>query len=60
MPLVGMINIVLRKLKEKSTYVGLMALASAAGLKWDAEQWSSIAGVVIAAVGLYEVFRREK
>jgi hypothetical protein len=56
----NLLSTALGKLKEKSTWAGLAALSAAAGLKLDAEQWSSIAAVVIAAIGLWEVFRREK
>ena len=56
----NLVTTALGKLKEKSTWAGLAALAAAAGWKLDPDQWSAIAATVIAAVGLYEVFRREK
>jgi hypothetical protein len=56
----NLLSTALGKLKEKSTWAGLAALAAAAGWKLDPEQWSAIAATVVAAVGLYEVFRREK
>jgi hypothetical protein len=56
----NLVQTALGKLKEKSTWAGLAALTAAAGWKLDAEQWSSIAAVVIAAIGVWEVFRREK
>jgi hypothetical protein len=56
----NLLNTALGKLKEKSTWAGLAALAAAAGWKLDPDQWSAIAATVVAAVGLWEVFRREK
>jgi hypothetical protein len=56
----NLLSTALGKLKEKSTWAGLAALAAAAGWKLDPDQWSAIAATVIAAVGLYEVFRRDK
>ena len=56
----NLVTTALGKLKEKSTWAGLAALAAAAGWKLDPDQWSAIAATVIAAVGLYEVLRREK
>jgi hypothetical protein len=56
----NLVNTALGKLKEKSTWAGLAALAAAAGWKLDPEQWSAIAATVVAAVGLWEVFRKEK
>ena len=48
------------KLKEKSTYAGLLALLSAAGLVIDPEQFGAIATVIVALVGAFEVFRKER
>jgi hypothetical protein len=56
----NLLNTALGKLREKSTWVGFAALAAAAGLKVDETQWSSVAALVIAAIGVWEVFRREK
>jgi hypothetical protein len=56
----NLLTTALGKLKEKSTWAGLAALAAAAGWKLEPDQWSAIAATVIAAVGLWEVFRREK
>jgi hypothetical protein len=56
----ALINTALGKLKEKSTWAGIATLVAAAGWKLDPEQWSAIAATVIAAIGLFEVFRREK
>ncbi len=56
----NLLNTALGRLKEKSTWAGLAALAAAAGWKLDPEQWSAIAATVVAAVGLWEVFRKDK
>jgi hypothetical protein len=56
----NLVQTALGKLKEKSTWAGLAALTAAAGWKLDPDQWSAIAATVIAVVGLYEVFRRER
>jgi len=56
----NLVQTALSKLKERSTWAGLAALGAAAGWSLDPEQWSAIAATVIAVVGLYEVFRRDK
>ena len=56
----SLVTTALGKLKEKSTWAGIAALTAAAGWKLDPDQWSAIAAVVIAAVGVWEVFRKEK
>jgi hypothetical protein len=56
----NLLSTALGKLKEKSTWAGLAALAAAAGWKRDPDQWSAIAATVVAAVGLWEVFLKEK
>jgi hypothetical protein len=56
----NLLSTALGKLKEKSTWAGLAALAAAAGWKLDPDQWSAIAATVVAVVGLWEVFRRDK
>ena len=53
-------NYLVARLKEKSTYSGLLALLSAFGLAVDPEQFSAIAAAVMALVGVFEVFRRER
>ena len=55
----NLVQTALGKLKEKSTWAGLAALAATAGWKLNAEEWSSIAAVVIAAIGVWEVFRKD-
>jgi hypothetical protein len=59
-PRVGSMDYLVSRLKEKSTYSGLLALLSAVGLAIDPEQFSAIAAAVMALVGVFEVFRREK
>ncbi len=56
----GMVTTILSRLKERSTYAGLATLVAAVGWKVDPDQWSAIAAVVISAISLYEVFRKEK
>jgi hypothetical protein len=56
----NLLTTALGKLREKSTWAGIAALGAAAGLKLNAEEWSSVAAVVIAAIGVWEVFRKEK
>jgi hypothetical protein len=56
----NLLQTALGKLKEKSTWAGIAALTAAAGWKLDPDQWSAIAAVVIAAVGVWEVFRKDR
>jgi hypothetical protein len=51
---------IIARLKERSTYSGILALLSALGLTIDPEQAASVVAVVMALVGVFEVFRREK
>ncbi len=48
------------RLKEKSTWAGIVTLAAAVGWKMEPEAWSAIAAAVISVIGLWEVFRKEK
>lgn len=50
----------LAKLKEPSTWRGIIALAALAGWQLDPEQIGAISQLVIAGIAVYEVFRREK
>ena len=50
---------ILDRLKEPSTYIGLAAIATGIGLKLEPELVQAVAAFVIAAIGLYEVLRRE-
>jgi hypothetical protein len=54
------LNTILKKLKEKSTWAGLGTLIALAGLKLDPEQFTAISTAVIGLIGAYEVFRKEK
>jgi hypothetical protein len=56
----NLLHTALGKLREKSTWAGIATLAAAAGWKLNESEWSAIAAVVISAVGLWEVFRKEK
>jgi hypothetical protein len=54
-----LVQTALGKLREKSTWVGFAALGASVGLKLDEAQWGSVAALVIALIGVYEVFRKE-
>lgn len=56
----NLLNVVIARLKEKSTWAGIATIAAAIGWKMEPEAWSAIAAAVISAVGVYEVFRKEK
>lgn len=51
---------ILARLKEPSTYKGLLALAAAFGLSVDPAQSAAVVSAILALVGVWEVFRREK
>jgi hypothetical protein len=55
----NLVQTALGKLKSKSTWAGLATLAAAAGWKLSPEEWSSVAALVIAAIGVWEVFRKD-
>jgi hypothetical protein len=50
---------VLGKLKEKSTYAGLLAILAALGWSVDPDQFAAVSAVIVALIGVWEVFRRE-
>mgnify|MGYP006921414693 CR=1 FL=1 len=54
------LNLILGKLKEKSTWAGLTTIAALVGLKLEPEQFAAISTAVIGLIGAYEVFRKEK
>jgi hypothetical protein len=54
------IEILINRLKEKSTWAGLATVIALTGLKLDPEQLGSISTAVIGLIGIYEVFRKEK
>jgi hypothetical protein len=58
--IMNILNTILKKLKEKSTWAGLGTLIALAGLKLDPEQFTAISTAVIGLIGAYEVFRKEK
>jgi hypothetical protein len=54
------VEIIIARLKEKSTWAGLATVAALVGLKVDPSQLGAISTAVIGVIGLYEVFRKEK
>ena len=54
------VELIIARLKEKSTWAGLGTIIAALGLKIDPEQFSAISVAVIGLIGVYEVFRKEK
>ncbi len=64
LPVLGMIgsmlNTILARLKEKSTWAGIATLVALTGLKVSPEQLGAVSGTAIALIGLFEVFRPEK
>ena len=48
------------RLREPSTYRGIVALAGLAGVAISPDQWEAITGVAVAVYGLIQVLRREK
>lgn len=56
----NLLNSILGQLKQKSTWAGLATLAAVAGLHLNGDQWGAISTAVIGAIGVFEVFRKEK
>lgn len=54
------IEILINRLKEKSTWAGLATIVSLVGLKLQPDQFAAISTGVIGLIGIYEVFRKEK
>jgi uncharacterized membrane protein len=54
------VEAILKRLKEKSTWAGIGTITALVGLKLDPEQFGAISTAVIGLIGAYEVFRREK
>jgi len=54
------VEIIIARLKEKSTWAGLATVIALTGLKLDPEQLGAISTAVIGLISLYEVFRKEK
>lgn len=53
-----MINTLLGKLSENSTWRGLILIGTAVGLKLDPDQANAIIAAGLAVVGLVNVFRK--
>ena len=53
-------KILLKKLKEPSTYRGLAIIGGAVGVSLDPAAWETIGMFVASIIGLIEVFRKEK
>jgi hypothetical protein len=53
------VETILKRLKEKSTWAGIGTITALVGLKLDPQQFAAISTAVIALIGLYEVFRKE-
>ena len=53
------VELIIARLKEKSTWAGLGTIIALVGLKIDPEQLSAISAAVIALIGAFEVFRKE-
>lgn len=47
------------RLREPSTYRGIVALAALAGVSISPEQWEAITAVAVGVYGLIQVFRKE-
>lgn len=54
------VDFILKRAKEKSTWAGLTTIAALVGINIDPEQFTAIGTAVIAIIGAVEVFRREK
>lgn len=55
-----MLNIIITRLKEKSTWAGIATLVALTGLKVSPDQLGAVSSAAIALIGLFEVFRPEK
>lgn len=53
-----MLNWIISRLREPSTYAGLAGLALAVGV--SAEQWAAISTAVAGVAGVIAIFVREK
>jgi hypothetical protein len=54
------VDYILKRLKEKSTWAGITTILALVGLKLDPDQFAAISTAVIGLIGAIEVFRREK
>lgn len=55
-----MIEYILERLKEKSTYVGIFALLSAAGVTVAPDMWAGIVAAASAVAGLALILIKDK
>lgn len=51
---------ILSRIKEPSTYKGVLALLAAFGLHVDPSESAAVVSAILALIGVWEVFRREK
>lgn len=54
-----LLETILARLSEQSTWRGLILIATAAGLNLSPEHWEAILSVGLAVVGLINVIRKE-
>lgn len=50
---------IIDRLKERSTYAGLAALAAAFNWKLDPDLWAAASAAIIALVAFWEILRKE-
>jgi hypothetical protein len=55
-----LLDYIVARAKEPSSYKGILALAAALGLQIDPAQSSAVVSAVLALIGVWEVFRRER
>lgn len=54
-----LLDAALSRLKEKSTWAGILSLTALVGLKVSPDLLTGISSAVIGLIGLYEVIRKE-
>lgn len=54
------LEIILTRLSEQSTWRGIILLATAAGLRLSPEHWEAILSLGLALVAAINIFRKEK
>lgn len=52
-------NWIINRLKEKSTWRGIIAVATALGVSWSPDQIAAIVALGVAVAGAFEVFFKE-
>ena len=55
-----MLDYILKRLQEQSTYKGVIFVIAAAGISVDPEKANAIAAAAMALVGAINIFRKEK